>query len=80
MDVPVRPRRGTMSAETRGAAVDAEVRGIQRGGTIGTRGVRRVYLGVGSSWRGLDGFTIGLNLHGHLLRYEWNFAGGGGHS
>ena len=50
MDVPVRPRQGTMSAETRGAAVDAEVRGIQRGGTIGTRGVRQVYLGVGSSW------------------------------
>ena len=50
MDVPVRPRQGTMSAETRGVAVDAEVRGIRRGGTIGTRGVRRVYLGVGSSW------------------------------
>ena len=70
-----------MSAETRGAAVDAEVRGIQRGGTIGTRGVRRVYLGVGSSWsQGVYGFTIGLDLHGHLLKYEWNFAGGGGQS
>ena len=39
-------------AETRWrVAVDAEVPGIRRGGTIGTRSVRGVYLGVGSFWR-----------------------------
>ena len=25
-------------------------------------------------------FTIGLDLRGHLLKYEWNFADGGGQS
>ena len=35
--------------EGRLLSVDAEVRGIRRGGTIGTRVVRGVYFGVGSS-------------------------------